>query len=216
MDVFIMIVDTAKPFSEYENYLKYISVKRQKRIERFRFEKDKIISLCSELLIRSELSKILNVCPSEINIENDEKGKPYVSNFENIHFSLSHSGEMILLAVDNSRIGADTEQVKKNHADVAKSFFTNNEYKYISNSENPTKKFYMVWTMKEAYLKMTGEGITSGLDNFDVFSTKFKEMLKTYSYNSKYMIAICRDSWKKEDLKPVIVNLSDLLGCYLP
>lgn len=216
MDAFIMFVDNSKPFSEYEKYLKYISIKRKNRIERFRFEKDKIISVCSELLIRNKLSEILDVCPDEIKIDNYENGKPYVSNFNDIHFSLSHSGDMILLAVDKYRIGADTELIKKNCTSIAESFFTNSEYKNIMNSENPTKSFYSVWTMKEAYLKMTGEGITKGLDNFDVFDAKMKEMFKTYSYSNKYMTAICRDSWYKEELRPILVNISDLLGCFLP
>ncbi len=211
-----MEADTEKPFSEYEKYLSCISIKRKNRIERFRFEKDKTVSLCSELLIRCKLSEILEVNPKEIILESKENGKPYVSNFENIHFSLSHSRNMILLAVDKDRIGADIELIEKDNTNIAKSFFTNSEYNYIIKSENPTKSFYTVWTMKEAYLKMTGDGIVNGLDNFDVFSTKFKRMLKTYIYKDKYMTAICSEIWNNKEIKPVTVNIRDILGCILP
>ena len=64
-----MEADTEKPFSEYEKYLSCISLQRKNRIERFRFEKDKTVSLCSELLIRCKLSEILEVNPKEIIIE---------------------------------------------------------------------------------------------------------------------------------------------------
>lgn len=216
MDIFIMTVDIEKPFSEYEKYIKFISEKRKRRIAGFRFDKDKIVSLCSELLIRCKLSEILNTKPNEIIIETDNNGKPYVSNFENIFFSLSHSGDMILLAIDTCRIGADIELIKKDNTALAKSFFTNGEYDFIINSEDSVRSFYMVWTMKEAYLKMTGEGIINGLDNFDVFNANFNKMLKNYSDSDKYMTAICKERWDKKELNPVKVNIRDILGCFLP
>ncbi len=196
--------------------MKFVSEERQNRIKRFRSEKDKMISLLSGLLIRSKLAEFLETDPNKIEIVKGENGKPYVSNFENIHFSLSHSGEMIMLALDENNIGADTELIKKDNTDIAESFFTNTEYEYISNSENPTKNFYKIWTMKEAYLKMTGEGLTKGLDNFDVFDPKINKMLKTYSYSDKYMTAICSEKWNKEEFKPLFVNISDILGRFLP
>lgn len=216
METLMLEVDTEKTFSEYEKYLEFVSEERQKRIMRFRFEKDKIISLCAGLLTRYSLGKTLNTDPKTLRFEREKNGKPYSADFENIHFSLSHSGNLIVLAVDNCRIGADTEIVKKSKENIAKSFFTNNEYKYIINSENPTKSFYMIWTMKEAFLKMTGDGLTKGLDNFDVFDANFEKMFKTYSYNDNYMITICKDNWNDEELLTKKVNISEILGFFMP
>ena len=94
-----------------------------------------------------------------------EHGKPYVSGEDPIFFSLSHSGEYVLLAVSDSEIGADIQlRIRKDYEHMAKHFMTQTEYELWC-KQLPGKQrelFYQIWTGKEAYLKLTGEGMTAG------------------------------------------------------
>lgn len=86
-------------------------------------------------------------------------GKPSVEGYP-FHFSLSHSGEYVLLAVSSHEIGADIQKIVKMDTErLAKRFFTPDEQKEIDGSDNPGETFFSVWTRKEAYAKYTGEGM---------------------------------------------------------
>ena len=95
MNIIIVYADLLKPFAEYEKYLPLVSLERQEKISRLKSEKDKIISLCTELLIRHEISQQLNIPFSEIVFGYGEHGKPYVLNDRDYCFSVSHSDNCI-------------------------------------------------------------------------------------------------------------------------
>lgn len=71
MNIIIVYADLLKPFAEYEKNLPLVSSERQERISRLKSEKDKIISLCTELLIRHEISQQLNIPFSEIVLDTE-------------------------------------------------------------------------------------------------------------------------------------------------
>lgn len=82
-------------------------------------------------------------------------GKPVYRNSD-IHFNLSHAGNYVVCAVSDKAVGVDIERQRKNVIRVAKRFFTQAECDWIGND---SLKFSRIWTLKEAYAKLTGEGI---------------------------------------------------------
>ncbi len=94
--------------------------------------------------------------------------KPYCINY-NVHFNASHSGNYTAVAVSDSEIGIDIESLREYSPAVAKKHFTNDEIEYIAAAkERPARdrRFFELWTAKEAYLKMTGQGIHGGISSF--------------------------------------------------
>ena len=82
--------------------IKLVSDDRKLKISRFRFDKDKKLSCGAYLL----LMKLLN----EENVINpifktQKYGKAYISNYENIHFNLSHSGKYVACAISDNKVG---------------------------------------------------------------------------------------------------------------
>jgi phosphopantetheinyl transferase len=79
--------------------------------------------------------------------------------------SVSHSGELVVCAVTSSGdIGTDVQfPVPGRHtAAIAKRYFSAEENAWLD--EDPSSRFYMLWVLKEAYLKAVGLGLTGGLD----------------------------------------------------
>ena len=91
------------------------------------------------------------------NIEYNEYGKPYLKG-ENIHFNLSHSGDYVLLAIDEFEVGVDIEKISTIKQKVADKYFTLQENSWLKDN-NENENFYYLWTGKESVIKAKGQGL---------------------------------------------------------
>ncbi len=92
------------------------------------------------------------------------KGKPYFSGREDLFFSLSHSGNLLVVGVSAVVVGVDLQQHRKaNCSAIARRFFHPDETAFL---EQNLSCFFDVWAAKESYVKYTGEGITSSFSSF--------------------------------------------------
>lgn len=99
------------------------------------------------------------------------QGKPYLIDYPGINFSLSHSGNMAVLAISNSEVGIDVQERRGYQEKVAKRFYHEREIAVIDAISDPAEKancFYQMWTAKEAYIKFTGKGMGQDLRSFGV------------------------------------------------
>ncbi len=143
-----------------------VSKNRQEKIDFYRFENDKKLSAGAYLLLKKLLS--------EENIRNPlfktkKHGKAYISNHENIHFNLSHSGKVVLCAISDREVGIDIEYIDPEiDLNIAKHYFYNSEYENIMKAENRFEEFFKYWVLKESYMKYTGLGMNLELDSFEI------------------------------------------------
>ena len=61
--------------------------------------------------------------------------------------------------VANRPVGIDVEETNRYKDSIARYAMNDKEYDEINNSANPDETFTKLWTMKEALLKYTGEGL---------------------------------------------------------
>lgn len=121
------------------------------------------------------------------NLHYDEKNKPLA---DNCFVSISHSGNMVAVCTSDKPIGIDIEKIDKTRdlSKIANRFYKGTELEIFK--ENPTPDtFFDIWTKKEAYSKIGGEGVGEVFKGFDVYS------LSEYDFNTKkigeYMLSIC-------------------------
>ncbi len=110
------------------------------------------------------------------------------------HFNLSHSGEFVCLVIDKCPVGVDIQQMRplKNYH-LAERFFSEKELAKMETCANEAEKvecFYDIWVKKEAYAKLTGEGIgqTVGLDTEDV---SLQVSWHDFACPEGYRLAVC-------------------------
>lgn len=123
-------------------------------------------------------------------IKKHENGKPYFvykDYMENpgVCFSISHSKNILLLALSDMNIGIDIEYVMKKHDGVIGKCFLTGEKNYVLGGKNKTEqneRYYEVWTRKEACVKYSGTGIDKNLKKIDVFAKDLAGLLKTFRY----------------------------------
>ena len=136
------------------------------RAERFRFEKHARRFTVARANLRTILGEVTGRAPRSIEIATSAHGKPLV---DGVEFNLSHSSELAVVAVAESRVGIDVERVRDRPVlEIAERFFAPDEVDELRRAGDPLHAFFRCWTAKEAYLKARGEGITLPLDWFAV------------------------------------------------
>lgn len=166
-DVHIHVLDmrrfTAEHYADAEQTMN--SAERE-RAQKFLRGKESYIA--SRWLLRKVLARYTNVSPEMVEFLRTDKGKPYLSQSD-IHFSLSHSGDWALLAVAKAElIGIDIEVVNtaRNLTGIAESYYHPHEFARLQTLSGVAQSdyFYRLWTLKEAFFKAMGTGISAGLE----------------------------------------------------
>ena len=90
-----------------------------------------------------------------------EHGKPYLAAYPWVHFSMSHCREAVAVAVSEREVGIDVERIATFKEQVGRYVLSDEEYQSVVEAEDCDRAFTRLWTKKEAFLKMTGEGVGS-------------------------------------------------------
>lgn len=146
-----------------QTYINEVSPERKARIETTKRLETKASLLGAGLLLKTVMKKEYNL--SDFEIETNEFGKPFIKGREDIHFNLSHSGDIAVCTVSDTDCGVDIENTGKPHdaMALANRFFSRNEYAAMMLSPNPNEAFCRLWTLRESYVKMRGKGFAIGL-----------------------------------------------------
>lgn len=168
---------------------------RKKKVDNFRFLKDKKLSAGAYLLLDKMLGEE-NI--TEPQFKTDRYGKAYISNHEDIYFNLSHSGKIVACAISDMEVGVDVEITDPEiDLNIARNYFYNSEYENIMKSDNPSEEFFKYWVLKESYMKYTGLGFNLSLDSFEIIlddeiKLKNNDELKFNLFEIKnYKLAVC-------------------------
>ena len=202
-------IDTGAYISQYSDLMRFVSDERKERISRFMVPVPKLLSLFAELLIRSEVSEAIGIPVSDISFGYGEYGKPYIKGHD-LSFSVSHSGSRIIYVQHSAPVGADVEMMEEYLPDIGKRCFTENEQRFIDESEDMREAFYKIWTAKESYVKMTGDGFSRSMRSFDVCS--MKDNIRTCIYDGSAISVCTRD--KADDILIERVVQSELISRY--
>ena len=149
-----------------------LDVSRRAKADRFRFEKDKRLSVATGALLQYVL-QLENV--REPSIEVTSNGKPYLVGEEGLYFNLSHSEGMVMCAVAGQEVGCDVEKKTVLDRRLAEYVMTDYELSRIYGLERGTQQqemFFRLWTLKESYMKATGLGIGLEPKSFGMMTRK--------------------------------------------
>jgi 4'-phosphopantetheinyl transferase len=143
------------------------------RARRFHFEADRRAWVCAHALLRWALSGITGQSPHALSFQPGAWGKPRLVQEPSapaLQFSLSHTRTLVAAAVATVELGVDVERVAPERADagVAERFFSTAEVAYVREGapQALAERFFSLWTLKEAYLKARGFGLSVPLSAF--------------------------------------------------
>ena len=114
------------------------------------------------------LAAILECAEDELHFGREESGKPFLQN-QLRHFSLTHTDELIALAVSTKPVGIDIEHsAREFNPRLAQRYFFDDENETLSKVESFNSTFASLWTLKEAYAKATGAGIFASISKLQI------------------------------------------------
>jgi 4'-phosphopantetheinyl transferase len=156
-------------------YRQLLSQDERRREERFYFARDRRRFVVSRALLRTVLSRYAPTPPRDWRFATNRYGRPRIVNHgereQAIGFNLSHTSEVVLLAVSRiAALGVDVEFVRATVAvcEMANRFFATPERAALRalRPEAQTDRFFEYWTLKESYIKARGMGLSIPLDSF--------------------------------------------------
>ena len=124
--------------------------------------------------LKTKLAGLLNTLPHEIRFSYNEYGKPFI---EGMYFSISHSADLIAIAISSRNVGIDLEyMIERDYAKISKRIF---QHEILDQTE-----FYKAWTEHEAIIKCAGLSALS-----DISQIRFKHDIIHARYDGA-MLAI--------------------------
>lgn len=211
------LTDEKPGFMDSVRWEKFLSLK---------MEADKKRSLASGYL-QKQMCKELGITNPKYGYS--EKGKPYLKEYENIVFNISHSGDYAVLvyyespsvpeesqAIEMAKaytvpqaVGIDVQQIRPMREGIKKRILNENEQLLPGLSvEEETAFLNRIWSIKESYVKMTGDGLVLDFRKIcigfekGIVSAKDCETgyFKEYSGLDGYVLSVCKAKPFTEDI----------------
>ena len=137
------------------------------RARRFVFARDRHRFVAAHAALRSTLAQQTGIPGALLDFTLGAFGKPVLVEPAGLHFNLSHSQSVALIAIsDGAEIGVDVELLRPmpDAAALAADHFTAAEQRALASlpPERRDRAFLVCWTRKEACLKAVGTGL--GID----------------------------------------------------
>lgn len=133
------------------------------RAERFHRPEDRAKFIIARGVVRDVLGGYLSLPAAGVRLQYSPTGKPSLVEQDELHFNVSHSGSLALLAVSGYPVGIDVELVQPgfDFTDISSRFFSPEEIAELNRTEagSRVERFFSLWTRKEAVLKATGTGV---------------------------------------------------------
>ncbi len=181
----------------------------------------------------------------EEDVQRREDGKPYYAAKPDLKFNISHCRGGVAVVLSDKEVGIDVEGMRRVNRRMVKKCCSREEMEYVFGrradsrkeilsrhsviskkqdreeekdalQEEEIRRFLHLWTLKESYVKMTGEGLRSSFDRvcflpWDLQKMEEKEireikgvdsMCRHYVYSSGELMMALTVQWKKEKGDP--------------
>ena len=140
-----------------QKYLE-MSEERKKKIDSFRFHKDKRLSLGAGILLKKGFD---NLGLTDKIIIRSKNGKPFVQDRNDVFFNISHSGSMAVCAFSDRPVGVDIEECKHfDDALVERLYNSSEKLQVLSKYKDSSVGYTFLWTVKESFIKYLGIGLS--------------------------------------------------------
>ncbi|MGN0408316.1 MAG: 4'-phosphopantetheinyl transferase family protein [Bacteroides sp.] len=166
---------------------------RRKKALSYRQDIDRKNCVISYLLLKIALKECFRI--TDFSIVYGKYGKPYIAEYANIFFSISHCRCGCIVAVADFPIGVDIQNIVPFSWEIAMRVCCKEELEVLKKSADKALEFTRMWSAKESYAKMTGEGISIGLNGINTLSQKYSQIMIT----AKYVISVALSRNKKCD-----------------
>lgn len=177
IELYVGLLDTIDTSRSCDDFWTTLSLEEKRWAERFKFHRHQRQYIFAHGLLRFALSNFVpQVEPSDWSFITDRYGRPFVARpitARPVYFSLSHTeGCIACLTSEHETIGVDVEQTRPlgSVMEIAESVFSPDEIEALRllPASELVDRFFDYWTLKEAYVKAKGKGLSFPLNQFSM------------------------------------------------
>lgn len=154
------------------------------------------------------LKKEFDISLKKLTIKKNEFGKPYMEEYQEVDFNISHCNHVIACGIGPRSLGIDVEEIRNFDWRVAKRICSEEELQSLRNSSVPERVFFSYWVLKESLGKAMGVGLNYSLKDVSFRITKGRVWcsLEQYEFkireiNSRYLLAVCLEKRKDYNMR---------------
>jgi 4'-phosphopantetheinyl transferase len=156
-------------------YRELLNGEERRQEPKFYFARDRQRYLVTRALVRTVLSRYVDIPPKEWEFSSNAYGRPEIANAQGreacLVFNISHTHSLIVLGVTKHRaLGVDVENLSGREVSIAIAdrYFAAQEVAELKAApvHQQEYRFFEYWTLKEAYIKARGMGLSLPLDKF--------------------------------------------------
>jgi 4'-phosphopantetheinyl transferase len=153
-----------------------LSAEERERHRRLVLPRNRHEYLVAHALLRVSLSRYADIEPSDWVFRTNPYGCPEIESprvVPPIRFNLSHTDGLVacICAIDRD-VGVDVENAQRRIAtdEIAEASFSQEEVRSLQSQPQALRpeRFFEIWTLKEAYIKARGMGLSLPLERFSL------------------------------------------------
>lgn len=174
IDIWVWRLEAAP--AEREALFGLLSQQEQARALRIHSPADRDRWIIAHTRLRQQLALLTGQAPASLEFSTEPFGRPFLVGGAETppSFNLSHSGDYAALAVSfDARVGVDIEAQRPISSDEIAFVLSEAELAALAgrDGEDRTSKFLQLWTLKEAFVKAVGSGVSLPFQDFDIGMT---------------------------------------------
>lgn len=198
---------------EYEKLMEHLSDERCSKTLKIKHLEGRCRSVGAGLLLDKALSEY-GLREKDMVYTYGKNGKPVFAGHPDLFFNLSHSGSRVMCILADVPVGCDVEKIGKANPKIAKRFFTepeNVELDAVGSSDEQQYRelFFSYWTLKESFVKCTGQGLGCPFCSFSFTKDRntykiknrpkykfitFSDVEKIGDSQARYAYAVCLEA----------------------
>ncbi|MBA1393052.1 4'-phosphopantetheinyl transferase superfamily protein, partial [Lactobacillus sp. XV13L] len=151
------------------------------------------------------------------NLNRTKKGKPFLKNYPEYCFNISHSGKYVGCVFNTSAVGLDIQK-KTNYSmnNIASNLFSSKEYIFLQSKNDFQNQFIRLWTRKESICKAYGTGLDEKVLRIPVLSNLVGNYrIYSLKLSQSYWQSVCSYKFFKK-LVIYEVSIDDILSINIP
>ncbi len=219
--------------AEYnQSVFAFLEKDRIEKIKKIRSESEKLLRIYASVFVKLYVSKNTGISLSKLKYLYQHNGKPYFNDCP-IKFNISHTKNTLAIGFSSSEIGVDVEEIRQIDLKLAKRYFTENENMYIfennisanfleqlnmpcfctNDSDALYKRFFCIWTRKEAFVKRSGTGLCFKLNSVDLVDVNQSRGILTIEKDNRIISVATNDKENKFNFIDEKIILSMVEEC---
>lgn len=202
IDIYSLKMERELNERERRQALDILTPERKAKALRFRRSEDQSRGMAAGVLELYTLWKGFGIPRKGLRMEREEQGKPFLPEYPQVHYNLSHSGAWIVCAAGDQPLGIDVEQAAKYSERIIQRFFHSEEVEDILSRplEERSEVFAEYWTMKESFMKLCGTGFSMPLKSFATDRVSGRIIVLPVMEDELQKVLIRRRIWGKKPI----------------